>query len=109
MRISEIIQLAKFGYTKEEIKALGEEEKAALSAPPAQTDPAEPPMNSDPPANVPNVPAPHAQDMSAVIAAINSLKETIQASNITDSNRGGTPPETVEDILAKVINSNEKE
>lgn len=109
--INDVLDLARAGYNREEIAALL---GAAPQDPkPQDTKPQDPaPKPQDP---KPQDPAPKPQDpqpaplpdMAALVARMEELTKTIQATNVLQSRQPA--PETVDDILASIIRPPRKE
>ena len=101
MTIQDILDLAKAGYTKDDIAKL-------TQAADPQPDPGKK-TQADPPEKAPDKtpsPAP-AEDpaMSALQAQIDSLKQMMQINNMLTVNQQNTPKQrTVDDIFAEIIN-----
>lgn len=112
MNYEDIILLVKAGYTRDQI--------AAMQAPPA---PAEPPAPADPPAPPalapadpqappapaePEPPKPRGlEDLSQMLAAeFAKLNDAIVKANLQQAQQ--PPPESVDDILASIINPPQK-
>lgn len=111
ININDVLDLARAGYNREEISALL---GAAPQDPkPQDTKPQDPaPKPQDP---KPQDPAPKPQDpqtaplpdMAALVARMDELTKTIQATNVLQSRQPA--PETVDDILAAIIRPPRKE
>ena len=101
MNIADVVTLARAGFTAEQIARM-----YATPAPVAQVAPA--PVAQVAPAPVAQVaPAPVAQvapapDNNPVMEQLKMLTNTLQANAILNSNQ--PKPETVDDILASIIN-----
>lgn len=90
MKINEIIELVKAGYTKAEIEAFSENaEDEVVEAKPEQT--------KTEPLKQENV------MFSALQAQIENLTKAVQAANIQNSTIT-TPNESADDVLAKILN-----
>ena len=100
MTIQDILDLAKAGYTKDDIAKL-------TQAADPQPDP-EKKAQADPPEKAPESPAPApAGDpaMTAMQAQIDALKQMMQINNMLTVNQQNTPKQrTVDDIFAEIIN-----
>ena len=81
MTLNEILELCRAGFTKAEIMSM--------------TKPAEPKPAEPKPAEIPG--------MEQLTNAVNSLIQTMQASNILNSNNPGAQHESADDILANLI------
>lgn len=101
MTIQDILELAKAGYSKDDIAKL-------TQAADPQPDP-EKKAQADPPEKAPEktpTPAP-AEDpaMAAMQAQIDALKQMMQINNMLTVNQQNTPKQrTVDDIFAEIIN-----
>ena len=101
MTIQDIIELAKAGYSKEDIAKL-------TQAADPQPDPAKK-AQADPPEKAPEktpTPAP-AEDpaVAAMQAQIDALKQMMQINNMLTVNQQNAPKQrTVDDIFAEIIN-----
>ena len=104
--INDVLDLARAGYNREEIAAL-------LGAAPQDPDPKPEPAKKPDPAPEPQpAPQPEPQptpqpDMAALVARMDELTKTIQATNVLQSRQPA--PETVDDILASIIRPPRKE
>ena len=106
MKITEIIRLHSLGYTKEEVKALMEQEKNPEPEPlpdpaphPAQ-DPEPDPTTDPAPEPAPDPTADNAGNAD-ILTAINNLTKAIQASNVLKDRQ---PEEkTGEDVLNDIL------
>lgn len=98
MKITEIIQLLKAGYTKAEIAELREAE--AVTDPPKST--SEPEVEPE----MPSAPAPAGPDpeIAELKTMVQNLQKLVQTQNIKSNVRDSAKPETAVDILASVIN-----
>lgn len=106
MKITEIIQLLKAGYTKAEIAELKDAETVD---PPKSAEPAEEPKASASPAEEPEAsasPAPAGPDPEIVELKnmVQNLQKLIQTQNIKNNVRDTVEDNSVDDILASVIN-----
>lgn len=104
MNYEDIILLVKAGYTRDQI--------AAMQTPPAPAEPPEPPAPTDPPAPPapaePEPPKPRGlEDLSQMLAAeFAKLNDAIVKANLQQAQQ--PPPESVDDILASIINPPQK-
>ena len=104
MNYEDIILLVKAGYTRDQI--------AAMQAPPAPAEPHEPPAPAEPPAPpAPAEPEPPKtrglEDLSQMLAAeFAKLNDAIVKANLQQAQQ--PPQESVDDILATVINPPQK-
>ena len=98
MSYEDIILLVKAGYTRDQITAMQAPAQPAPSAPSAQPAPPEQPAP----------PAPQGiEDLSKMLAAeFEKLNAAITASNIANAQQ--PPQESVDDILASIINPPQK-
>ena len=96
ININDVLDLARAGYNREEISAL-------LSV--APKDPK--PQDQKPQDPKPQDPQPAQPDMAALVARMEELTKTIQATNVLQSRQPA--PETVDDILASIIRPPRKE
>lgn len=106
MNYEDIILLVKAGYTRDQIAAM--QAPAAPPAPSAQADPAAPPAppaQADPPAP----PKPQGiEDLSQMLAAeFAKLNDAIVKANLQQAQQ--PPQESVDDILASIINPPQKQ
>lgn len=100
ININDVLDLARAGYNREEISAL-------LGAAPKDPDP-EPEKKPEPQPEPQPDPAPAPQpDMAALVARMDELTRTIQATNVLQSRQPA--PETADDILAAIIRPPRKE
>ena len=102
MKASEILELVRAGYTKEEISAMAGDEAAA----PAGTQEEQPVTNAQ--EEQPAAPAQEPSQIEQLVKAfglkLDGLTKAIQSSNI-HSVEGSTPqPNDVDTIIAKIIN-----
>ena len=106
ININDVLDLARAGYNREEIAAL-------LGAAPQDPKPQDPkPQDPKPQDPKPQDPKPQDQqpaqpDMAALVARMEELTKTIQATNVLQSRQPA--PETVDDILASIIRPPRKE
>ena len=116
ININDVLDLARAGYNREEIAAL-------LGAAPQDPKPQDPkpqdpkpqdPKPQDPKPQDPKPQDPKPQDlqpaqpdMAALVARMEELTKTIQATNVLQSRQPA--PETVDDILASIIRPPRKE
>lgn len=104
MNYEDIILLVKAGYTRDQIAAM----QAPASAPeptPAPAEPHEPPKPTDPPA--PTKPQ-GIGDLSQMLAAeFAKLNDAIVKANLQQAQQ--PPQESVDDILASIINPPQKQ
>lgn len=101
MTLSETLALINAGYTKAEIAAL---ETGAQSEPAPAPQPEPAPVPQPEPAPAPE-PQPAGTDLTAVLSKIEELtKAVINQNIIMSSQSNGQAAETVNDILATIIN-----
>ena len=101
ININDVLDLARAGYNREEIAAL-------LGAAPQDPKPHDPkPQDPKPQDPKPQDPQPAQPDMAALVARMEELTRTIQATNVLQSRQPA--PETVDDILASIIRPPRKE
>ena len=100
MTILQRIELHKQGYTKDEINALAEEERAAAAAP---VDPQPDSAAAQEPQQAPA--ADHAADPAAaqLLAAINNLTNALTSHNIVTKEQPITQPETATDVFNSIL------
>ena len=96
MKITEIIQLLKAGYTKAEIAELKDAETAD---PPKPAEPAD-----EPEASVSPAPAGPDPEIAELKNMVQNLQKLIQTQNIKNNVRDTVDDNSVDDILASVIN-----
>ena len=104
MKVTEVIQLLKAGYTKSEIQDLMKEPAPAEPAGPAE--PADPAPEAPDPAPAPAAPSQTDQEISELRRLVDNLTKLVQQQNIRNSSMPApkTPEKTAEDILASIIN-----
>lgn len=103
MKITEIIQLLKAGYTKAEISELREAE-TIVDTPKDISVPTEEPEAD--PAPAPAGPDPEIAELKNMVQ---NLQKLVQTQNIKSNVRESAKPETAVDILASVINGSKHE
>lgn len=97
MKIEQILELIKAGYTKDEINALQSEPvQAEVPATPEVVSPAEP---EKPQENINN------ETLMKVLDEMAKLKAAVQSSNISNTYRDSNPEHKPSDILATLISS----
>lgn len=115
MNYEDIILLVKAGYTRDQIAAMQAPapKTAEPPAPPAPKDPPAPPAPKDPPAPPApeEPPEPHKpqgiEDLSQMLAAeFAKLNDAIVKANLQQAQQ--PPQESVDDILASIINPPQK-
>ena len=101
MNLNDILELCRAGFTKAEIMSIN---KPAGQKPdeqkPDEQKPAEQKPVEQKPAEIPG--------MEQLTNAVNSLIQTMQASNILNSNNPGAQHESADDILANLIKNGGK-
>ena len=104
MKITEVIQLLKAGYTKSEIQDLMREPVPAEPDGPAE--PADPAPEAPDPAPAPAAPSQTDQEITELRRLVDNLTKLVQQQNIRNSSMPApkTPEQTAEDILASIIN-----
>ena len=91
MNLNDILALCRAGFTKAEIMSINKPAEQK----PAEQKPAEQKPAEQKPAEIPG--------MEQLTNAVNSLIQTMQASNILNSNNPGAQTESADDILANLI------
>ena len=91
MTTNDILELCRAGFTKAEIMSMIKPAEQK----PAEQKPAEQKPAEQKPAEIPG--------MEQLTNAVNSLIQTMQASNILNSNNPGAHNESADDILANLI------
>ena len=91
MNLNDILELCRAGFTKAEIMSIN---KPAEQKPTGQKTDEQKPTGQKP-AEIPG--------MEQLTNAVNSLIQTMQASNILNSNNPGAQHESADDILANLI------
>lgn len=103
MKYSEIITLAQAGFTAQQIAQMAQVEAASHSAPtPAITQPAHTPAITQPapvPATVQQTP----DQFTAILAEMQTLKQTMQAQNRQNAELIPPTPQSTQDILSSII------
>lgn len=92
MTLNEILELCRAGFTKAEIMSMT---KPAEQKPVEQKPVEQKPAEQKPAQTIPG--------MEQLTNAVNSLIQTVQASNILNSNNPGAQTESADDILANLI------
>ncbi len=92
MKLQDIIDLTKAGYTKEDIAKLTQAETPKVETPKVETPKVENP------------------EIAAMQNQIDTLKQMMQLNNMLTVNQTGAPKErTIDDIFAEIINPPAKE
>lgn len=104
MKITEVIQLLKAGYTKSEIQDLMREPAPAEPEGPAE--PLDPAPEAPDPAAAPAAPSQTNQEIVELRQLVDNLTKLVQQQNIRNSSLPApkSPEQTAEDILATIIN-----
>lgn len=96
MKPNDILELCRAGFTKAEIFSMfNPAEQKPAEQKPAEQKPTEQKPAEQKPAEIPG--------MEQLTNAVNSLIQTMQASNILNSNNPGAQTESADDILANLI------
>ena len=102
MNYTEIIALAKAGFTAQQIAqmaAIGQQEQEPAPAP-VQQEPAPAPVQQEPtPEPVQQTP----DQFAAILAEMQTLKQTVQAQNRRNAELIPPTPQSAQDILASII------
>lgn len=97
MNYSDIIALARAGFTAQQIAQMSQAEPA-----PVQQEPAPVPQEPAPaPATQETTPAP--DQLSAILAEMQTLKQTMQAQNRQNAELIPPTPQSAQDILSSII------
>lgn len=97
MNYSDIIALARAGFTAQQIAQMSQAEPA-----PVQQEPA--PVQQEPaPAPVPQEPTPAPDQLTAILAEMQTLKQTMQAQNRQNAELIPPTPQSAQDILSSII------
>lgn len=109
MKITEVIQLLKAGYTKSEIQDLMREPAPAEPEGPAE--PIDPAPEAPDPAPAPAAPSQTDQEITELRRLVDNLTKLVQQQNIRNSSMPApkSPEQTAEDILASIINPMKEE
>ena len=100
MKYSEIITLAQAGFTAQQIAQMAQVEAAPAPAPAPQPAPAPAPQPAPAPDHQP-VPAP--DQLTAILAEMQTLKQTMQAQNRQNAELIPPTPQSAQDILTSII------
>ena len=106
MKYADIITLAQAGFTAQQIAqmALVEAAPAPQSAPaPVPPERAPTPAAGTPPTPVPATTTPPADQLTAILAEMQTLKQTVQAQNRQNAELIPPAPQSAQDILASII------
>ena len=111
ININDVLDLARAGYNREEISALlsvAPKDPKPQDQKPQDQKPQDPkPQDPKPQDPKPQDPQPAQPDMAALVARMDELTRTIQATNVLQSRQPA--PETVDEILASIIRPPRKE
>lgn len=101
MNYSDIIALARAGFTAQQIAQMAQAETATA---PVTQEPAPAPVPQEPaPAPVPQEPTPAPDQFSAILAEMQTLKQTMQAQNRQSAELIPPTPQSAQDILSSII------
>lgn len=110
MNYSDIIALARAGFTAQQIAQMAQAEPAPAPVPqkpapaPVTQEPAPAPVPQEPaPAPVPQEPTPAPDQFSAILAEMQTLKQTMQAQNRQNAELIPPTPQSAQDILSSII------
>ena len=101
MNYSDIIALARAGFTAQQIAQMAQAEPAPA---PVTQEPAPAPVPQETaPAPVPQEPTPAPDQFSAILAEMQMLKQTMQAQNRQNAELIPPAPQSAQDILSSII------
>ena len=101
MNYSDIIALARAGFTAQQIAQMAQAEPAPA---PVTQEPDPAPVPQEPaPAPVPQEPTPAPDQFSAILAEMQTLKQTMQAQNRQNAELIPPTPQSAQDILSSII------
>ena len=101
MNYSDIIALARAGFTAQQIAQMSQAEPAPA---PVTQEPAPAPVPQETaPAPVPQEPTPAPDQFSAILAEMQTLKQTMQAQNRQNAELIPPAPQSAQDILSSII------
>ena len=101
MNYSDIIALARAGFTAQQIAQMAQAEPAPA---PVTQEPAPAPVPQETaPAPVPQEPTPAPDQFSAILAEMQMLKQTMQAQNRQNAELIQPAPQSAQDILSSII------
>ena len=106
MNYSDIIALARAGFTAQQIAQMSQAEQVPQEPAPAPVtqEPAPAPVTQEPaPAPVPQETAPAPDQLSAILAEMQTLKQTMQAQNRQNAELIPPAPQSAQDILSSII------
>lgn len=95
MNYSDIIALARAGFTAQQIAQMSQAEQVPQEPAPVTQEPA--------PAPVPQEPTPAPDQFSAILAEMQTLKQTMQAQNRQNAELIPPTPQSAQDILSSII------
>ena len=99
MKYSEIITLAQAGFTAQQIAQMAQVEAASEPAPAPASQPAPAPAPQPAPAPVQQTP----DQLTAILAEMQTLKQTMQAQNRQNAELIPPTPQSAQDILTSII------
>ena len=102
MKDSEIITLAQAGFTAQQIAQMAQVEADSQPAPATQPAPASQPAPAPQPAPA-TQPAPAPDQLTAILAEMQTLKQTMQAQNRQNAELIPPTPQSAQDILTSII------
>ena len=103
MNYSDIIALARAGFTAQQIAQMAQVQQEPAPAPVPQ-EPAPAPATQEPaPAPATQEPAPAPDQFSAILAEMQTLKQTMQAQNRQNAELIPPTPQSAQDILSSII------
>ena len=102
MYFSDIIALARAGFTAQQIAQMSQEEQVTQEPAPAPVTQEPAPVKQEP-APVPQEPAPAPDQFSAILAEMQTLKQTMQAQNRQNAELIPPTPQSAQDILSSII------
>lgn len=100
MNYSDIIALARAGFTAQQIAQMSQAEQVPQEPAPAPVQPAPAPVPQEP------APAPVQQEtdqLTAILAEMQTLKQTMQAQNRQNAELIPPTPQSAQDILSSII------
>lgn len=99
MKYSEIITLAQAGFTAQQIAQMAQVEMDSQPAPAPDPQPAPAPAPQPAPETVQQTP----DQLSAILAEMQTLKQTVQAQNRQNAELIPPTPQSAQDILTSII------
>lgn len=106
MKYTDIITLAQAGFTAQQIAQMALVEAAPVpqTAPaPVPPEPTPTPAAGTPPTPVPATITPPADQLTAILAEMQTLKQSVQAQNRQNAELIPPAPQSAQDILASII------